>query len=117
MRIRSNAKNRWKRQVGAVASCLIPTLYSGADGAGDDGEVENLGNAPLVQNLVAQHLNLIRFESLGAVYLFVAGGVLGNESALLQHGEVLVETFVASKVFHIAEELATVDSKKRVLDS
>lgn len=116
MRIRSNAKDRWKRQVGAVASCLIPTLYSGADGAGDDGEVEYLGNAPFVQNLVTQYLNLIRFESLGAVYLFVAVGVLGDQSALLEHGEILVETLVVGEVFHIAEELATVDSKQRVFD-
>ena len=47
-----NSKVLWKAQVGTVGAGLVPALNSGSDGIQDDGEVQNLGMLPAMENLV-----------------------------------------------------------------
>lgn len=82
MRGPADAKDGGERQVCAVAAGLIPSLDGGADRASDDGEVQDLGDAPLVQDLVVEDLDLGLVEGLVAVNLLEARWVLGDESAL-----------------------------------
>lgn len=52
-RLGANAKRLRKRDIGPVAARLIPTLHSSTDGAGDDGQVQCLWDAPLVQDFIS----------------------------------------------------------------
>lgn len=116
MRSTPNPKHRRKRQIRAIATRLIPTLDGGADGTGDDGEVQDLGDAPLVLDLIAEDLDLGGVEGLGAVNLLVARRVLGDERALFQDGDVLLQALVVGKGFDIAEELGAGYAEKGVPD-
>lgn len=59
-----NAEGGGERQVGTVAPLLIPALDSRADRARGDGEVERLGDPPLVRDLSLEtkDFGLVEFE-------------------------------------------------------
>lgn len=78
----ADAVRRREVKVCSVGSGLIPALDGGADGTCHDGQEQGPGNAPLVQNLVAEGINLALAESFGAGDVLIAGGILGHQRAL-----------------------------------
>lgn len=70
-----------------------------------------------MQYFVAKDLNLGGVESLGAVDILIAIGVLGDEGALFQDRDVLDEALFLGKGFYVAKEFGSVDAVEWVLDS
>lgn len=110
------AKGLGEGQVGAIASLLVPTLDGGADGAGDDGQVERPGDPPLVADLVLEDGALLGGEFLCAVYLLICVWVLGDEGTLLQVLEVLGDALLVGEVLHLEHELVLWNAGEGVLD-
>ena len=104
-------------EVRAVGARLVPALDGGADGAGEDGQQQRPGNAPLVQDLVAQGLDLVRAQSLGAGDVLVARGVLGDQRALADEFAVVLEVLEAAEVVDVGQQRASRDADEWVLDS
>lgn len=119
----ADAVDLGEEQVGAVGTGLVPALDGGADGAGDDGQPESPGQAPLVLDLVLEGELLVVGEGLvaadGVVVVAGEGGgdaQLGNEGALAQDGDVVGQAPLLRKGVDIAHELALGDSGQGVGD-
>ena len=67
-------------------------------------------------NLVLKNGELVVLELLVAVNLGSASRVLGNEGALAENGNMLLETTLLSEGLDIAHELVAGDALERVAD-
>lgn len=121
--VRADAVDIGEEQVGAVGTGLVPTLDGGANGAGDDGQPESPGQAPLVLDLVLEGELLVLGESLiaadGVVVLAGERGgdaQLGDEGALAQDGDVVGQALVVGEGVDTLQQLALGNAGKRVGD-
>lgn len=111
-----DAKERRHGQIGSVGTGLIPALDRRTNRAGEDGEIQRHGLAPLVEDLVPEHLDLGVGEGKFARDVFVVGGVLGHQSTLLDQREVVGEVLLETELLDIAKEHVARDTGERVLD-
>lgn len=105
-----------EEDVGTVGTGLIPTLDGSTDGASRDGEEQLAGHVPLVSRLTLDDRHLTLSERLGAGDGAVVVGVLGDERALSEEGNVLGEALFLGPVVDIAHELVIGNALKRVSD-
>jgi len=119
----ADAVDLGEEQVGTVGTGLVPTLDGGANGAGDDGQPESPGQAPLVLDLVLEGELLVLGEGIVAadgveVLTGERGGdaKLGDEGALAQDGDVVGQTLLVGEGLNIAHQLALGDAGQRVGD-
>lgn len=112
----SDTEDLGEGQIGTIGTRLIPTLHSGTDGAEHDGQIQGPGMAPLVEDLVAEGLDLRFGQSKLALDVFIVGGVLRNQSALLQDQSVLGEALLLGESLNISQKLVARDSGQRVFD-
>lgn len=118
-----------ERQIGAVRASLIPapdvistastfgvghSLDSGTDGADDDSHVQLSSVLPLVQNFAPEGISFLLVQLLEAVK---ASGVLGNESALLEVGDEVVQSVLGRKFLDIFHEEVFGDVGEGIGDS
>lgn len=110
-----------EEQVGAVGTGLVPTLDGGADGAGDDGQPESPGQAPLVLDLVLEDEFLLLGEGVIAadgvvVFTGERGGdtQLGDEGALAQDGDVVGQAPLVGEGVDTLQQLTPGNAGKRV---
>lgn len=111
-----NSKSLGERKVRAVATLLVPTLDSSADGAGDDGQIERPGDSPLVGDLSLEDHDLVGVEFVLAMDILVGVGVLSDQCALLQYVSVLGDALLLSKLLDLGHELMPGDAREWVLD-
>lgn len=100
-------------QIRTIGTRLIPALNGGRDRAQDDGEVQHLRLAPLVQDLVAQRL------AVGLVQLgdrLDGVGALGDEGALAQEGEFAGEAVLGRERLDVGHQLVVREVGEGVLD-
>lgn len=110
------AQGSRKRQIGAIAALLIPSLDGRTNGAGDDGQVEHLGDAPLVAHLPLQGRDFIVVELLLTVDVLVIVRVLSHQGALLEVVDVLGEALLGSEIVDLGHELVLGDAGQGILD-
>lgn len=112
----TNTVDLGEEDVGTVGTGLIPTLDGSTDGASRDGEEQLAGHVPLVSRLTLDDHHLTLSERLGAGDGAVVVGVLGDERALSEEGDVLGEALFLGPVVDIAHELVIGNALKRVSD-
>lgn len=105
-----------ERQVGAIATLLVPTLHGGPDGTGDDGHVEKLRDPPLVGDLKAEPIDLLLAKGLLASNILVILGILGNESCLPEKLALLMYALRLAQVVDSLKELAARDALQGIRD-
>jgi hypothetical protein len=69
-----------------------------------------------VEDLVAEGLDLLLGQGVGSGDVLIAGGVLGDESALADDVAIGLEAFVAAELVDIGEKGAAGDADEGVLD-
>ena len=67
-----------KLQIRAIRTGLIPSLYGCADGACRNGQVQNKGDSPLVEDFVSESLYLCVVELFVSIDILIASRVLRN---------------------------------------
>ena len=102
--VATDAKNVGEGQVRTIAALLIPTLDGGTDGAGDNGQIEETRDAPLVLNLLDQDVPLRLAEGLFAADALEGGGILCDQGALTQEERVLLHLVLTRELVDIGEQ-------------
>ncbi|KAL9099544.1 MAG: hypothetical protein Q9163_004976, partial [Psora crenata] len=101
-------------QVGTVGAGLIPALHGSANGTEDDGEVEGKGLAPFVEDLIAES---VPFDLVEIGDLLEGRGVLGDEGALFEEWNHLLQIRFLGELLDIVEESVAGDASERILNS
>ena len=101
-------------QIGTIRTSLIPTLYSGTNGAKNDGEVERAGLAPFVENFIAKG---IAFDFIQLGDLLESRRILGHQSTFLQQRDHILHARRLGKLLDIVKESITRNASQRVLNS
>lgn len=86
------------------------------NGAGDDGHVEHLGNAPLVAHLPLKGVDLSVVKLVLSMDLLVVVWVLSYQGALLQEVNVLSDALLSSKLLNLGHQLMLGNASKRILN-
>ena len=102
------------RQIGTIRTSLIPTLYSGTNGAKNDGEVEGAGLAPFVENFITKG---IAFDFIQLGDLLESRRILGHQSTFLQQRDHILHARPLGKLLDIVKESITRNASQRVLNS
>lgn len=113
-RVAANAKFCRERQVGTITPSLIPTLHRGADRAGDDGHIQSHGLSPLVENLIAEGLDLVVLEGIFAGNVFVVGRVLSDQGTFLEQRRDVAEAAEIGEFIDLTEESGLRDASQWV---
>lgn len=67
-----------KLQIRSIRTCLIPSLYGGADGTCGNGQVQNKRDSPLVEDFVSERLYLCVVKLFVSIDILIASGILRN---------------------------------------
>lgn len=109
-----DAELDWPGKVRSVGTSLIPSLYSSADGAENNGEVEGPWLAPFVEDFVAESVFLNLVQQLNRLESW---RILRDESTFSKQAGLLRHPDLHSEVVDTLEQSFTRDAGQGILDA
>ena len=103
-----------ERQIGAIGTCLIPTLDGRCNRVEDNGKIEDFGMSPAVGNFFAEYL---AFALVQLGDMFNGMRTLGYQSALAKQWHDVGKLVLGGIVLNILKQRFARDADQRVSDS